>query len=122
MDIRKRLASYKKNGVKMPESFVKKYKQFQNLQLKYKSITEDLEKKQNELNLLTTRTASFQDNIFDARIINRDRWIGYNEIKFKLIDPPLELIYKPLEGSQDKIFGLVEVDDGEFAIRPVSES
>ena len=122
LDIRKRLASYKKNGVKMPASFVKKYKQFQNLQLKYKNITEDLEKKQNELNLLTTRTASFQDNIFDARIINRDRWIGYNEIKFKLIDPPLELIYKPLEGSRDKIFGLVEVDDGEFAICPVSES
>jgi len=121
IEIRKRLLHYKKNGVKMPESFVKKYKQFQALQAKLKELGAENEVAQDQLKLLTTRTASFQDNIFDARVINRDIWKGYNEIKFKLVDPPMELVYKPAENSHEKVFGLVEVDEGEYEIRPMKE-
>ena len=121
IEIKKRLVHYKKNGVKMPESFVKKYKQFQAMQENYKTSKEEADILQDKLNLLTTKTASFQDNILDARIINRDRWIGYNEIKFKLIDPPIEVVYKPLEGSNEHVFGLVELNEGEYVIRPMSE-
>jgi len=122
IEIKKRLLHYQKNKVKMPESFVKKYKQFQNMQQRLKELQEEYKQKQEKLNLLTTRTASFQDNIFDARIINHDKWVGYNEIKFKLVDPPIELVYKPAEGSTDRVFGLVEVDEGEFAIRPIVDN
>ena len=121
LEIKKRLLHYQKNKVKMPESFVKKYKQFQNMQQRLKELKDEFVQKQEKLNLLTTRTASFQDNILDARVINHDKWVGYNEIKFKLVDPPMELVYKPLEGSSEKIFGLVELQDGEYAIRPLDE-
>ena len=121
LDIKKRLINYKKKGVKMPDSFVKKYKQFQNLELKLKGFEESLAIKSDSLILQTTRTSSFQDNIFDARVINRDRWIGYNEIKFKLVDPPMELVFKPKEGSQEKIFGLVELEDGQYEIQAMAE-
>ncbi|MBA1432951.1 MAG: DUF342 domain-containing protein [Epsilonproteobacteria bacterium] len=121
LEIKKRLLHYQKNNVKMPESFVKKYKQFQHMRQHLKELKEEFTLKQEKLNLLTTRTASFQDDILDARVINHDKWVGYNEIKFKLVDPPMELVYKPLEGSDDKIFGLVELSDGEYAIRPVDE-
>jgi len=121
LEIKKRLMHYKKNGVKMPESFVKKYKQFQSMQEKLKILKEEYQIKQEKLNLLTTRTASFQDNIFDARIINRDKWVGYNELHFKLVDPPVDVVYKPLEGSKEQVFGLVEINDGEYVIRPLKE-
>lgn len=121
IEIKKRLLHYKKNNVKMPEAFVKKYKQFQALQEKLKVLEQNLTKAQDQLNLLSSRTASFQDNIFDARIINKGEWIGYNEIKFKLVDPPTEVVYKPAEGSGEKVFALKEIDDGEYAIRPVEE-
>jgi len=120
-EIKKRLIHYKKSGVKMPESFVKKYKQFQKMQEHLKQLLEESEKLQDKLNLLTTRTASFQDNIFDARVIMRDTWKGYNEIKFKLVDPPMELVYKPMENSNEHVFGLVQLTDDEYAIRPMSE-
>jgi len=121
LEIKKRLLHYQKNKVKMPESFVKKYKQFQRYQEHLKELKEEYTQKQEKLNLLTTRTASFQDNILDARVINHDKWVGYNEIKFKLVDPPVELVYKPLEGSDKKVFGLVELSDGAYAIRPLDE-
>jgi hypothetical protein len=120
-DIQKRLMHYKKNGVKMPASFVKKYKQFQAMQKHLEDIKSDYAVKNDQINLLTTRTASFQDDILDARVINRGAWLGFNEIKFKLVDPPIELSYKPAEGSNDKIFGLVDLGDGEFEIQPLKE-
>ncbi|MBA1437406.1 MAG: DUF342 domain-containing protein [Epsilonproteobacteria bacterium] len=121
LDIKKRLIHYKKNGVKMPEAFVKKYKDFQALQNKLKALQENYERQQDQLNLLSTRTVSFQDSIFDARVINHGEWIGYNEIKFKLMNPPKELVYKPAEGSQEKIFALKKINEDEYAIRPVEE-
>jgi len=121
MDIKKRLLHYKKHGVKMPASFVQKYKQFQNMQVKLKDLESSLKVKSEKLELLSSKTKSFQDDILNARIINRDRWIGYNEIKFKLVKPDIELVYKPKEGSSDKIFGLVEVAEGEFEIKAMKE-
>lgn len=120
-DIKKRLIHYKKNGVKMPEAFVKKYQQFQKMQEHFLEVKSECVSKEDQLQLYTTRTASFQDNIFDARIINRNRWVGYNELRFKLVDPPIEVTYNPPEGSADKIFALVEVGEGEYVIKAVKE-
>lgn len=120
-DVKKRLVHYKKNGVKMPASFVKQYKKFQSLQKHLEKIKEDHKQKNDHYALLTTKTSSFQDNIFDARIINRDRWIGHNELKFKLVDPPIEVVFYPKEGSIDKIFALVDLDDGRYEIQAVKE-
>ncbi len=120
-DVKKRLIHYKKSGVKMPASFVKQYKQFHKIQEHLNNIKEEIETKKAKLELFTSKTSGFQDDIFDARVINRDKWIGYNEIIFKLLDPPLELIYKPKEGSIDKIFAIVKDDDDEYEIKVVKE-
>ena len=121
LEIKKRLLHYKKKGVKLPVSFVKKYKQFQSIQENYARLKKDYEFVNERLDILNHKTASFQDNIFDARVINKDRWVGYNEIIFKMIDPPMELVYKPKEGSTDKVFAVVEIDEDMYAIQPVKE-
>ena len=120
-DVKKRLMHYKKNGIKMPDSFVKKYKQFQKTQEHLKSLENTLSYKKNELEIARSKTSVFQDDIMDARIINKDRWVGYNEIVFKLVEPPIDISYKPKEGSSGKIFGLVEIDEGEFEIQALNE-
>ncbi len=121
LDVKKRLLHYKKNGIKMPDSFIKKYKNFQKVQEHLKSIKENYEFKNNELDILKSKTSIFQDDIMYARIINRDKWHGYNELIFKLIDPPLDVIFKPPEGFSGKIFGLVEVSDGVFEIQALDK-
>jgi hypothetical protein len=121
IDVKKRLLHYKKSGVKMPESFIKQYKKFQSFQKHLEIIKKDLELQNDRYTLLTTKTSSFQDNIFDARIINRDRWMGYNELKFRLVDPPIEISYYPKEGSVDKVFALMQTEDGKYEIHAVNE-
>lgn len=121
LDIKKRLVTYKKNGVKMPESFVLKYKQFMQMQEHLKELQSESAAKKDLLSLQTKKNVALQDNILDARIINRDHWIGYNEIKFRLIDPPIELVYKPEQGSHNKVFGLVELESGGYEIEVMPE-
>ena len=121
LEIKKRLVHYKKSGVKLPSSFVKKYKQFTEMQERLKNLQKEYELKNDQLNLYVSKTHTFQDNIYDARVINRDKWVGYNEIKFKLVDPHMELVYKPEEGSKKMIFGLVDLGDGEFKIEAMDE-
>ena len=118
-EVKQRLLHYKKNGIKMPASFVTKYKQFNKIQEHLENITKEYDVKNDKLILLATKTVSFQDNIVDARIINRDRWVGHNELIFKLVDPPIQLVYKPKEGSPDKIFAIVETEEGVFEIQAV---
>jgi len=120
-EVKKRLMHYKKNGIKMPASFVTKYKQFNKAQEHLEGITKEYKVKNDKLLLLTTKTASFQDNIFDARIINRDRWVGHNELIFRLVDPQVELSFNPPEGSSEKIFAVVETDEGVYQIQAVNE-
>ena len=120
-DVKKRLMHYKKNGIKMPESFVKKYKQFQKITEYLKNLEFEVGQKNNQLTLLSTRTASFQDNIFNARIINNDHWVGHNQLKIKLVDPPVVVSFNPPEGCPDKTFALVELDEGGYVIKAVKE-
>ncbi|PHQ92441.1 MAG: hypothetical protein COB42_01300 [Sulfurimonas sp.] len=120
-DVKKRLIHYKRNGIKMPDSFVKKYKQFQQLQTRLEDKKEVYTLKQDELAIATNKTSVFQGDIMDARVINRDRWVGYNEIIFKLVEPLVDISYKPEEGSSGKIFGLVEVAKDEFEIQVLDE-
>lgn len=120
-DIKKRLLHYKKSGVKMPASFLNKYKQFTSLQTHLKEIQDEFDSKKDKMSLYENKTVAFQDDILNARVINKDRWVGYNEIIFKLIEPPIELVHKPAENSTDKIFGLVEVEEGVFQIRAMEE-
>ena len=122
LELKKRLILYKKNGVKMPESFVKKYQQFIKVQKHLEGIIQEHATKQDKLRLLTTQTASYQDSIFDARIVNHDRWVGYNKLVFKLVDPPVEVSYEPPEGSPDKIFAIVQDADGAYNIEAVKET
>ena len=120
-DIKKRLIHYKKNGIKMPSSFVTKYKQFQQLQVQLEGRREAHSLKKSDLEIAMSQKSVFQSDITDARIINRGGWKGFNEIIFKLVDPPIDISYKPVEGSSGKVFGLVQIGEGEYDIQVIDE-
>lgn len=120
-DIRKRLIHYQKNKIEMPSSFVDKYKQFQKIQEHLALIKKEHSEKDDKFKYLTMKAVSFQDSIFEARIINRDKWQGYNELIFKLVSPAVDIIYKPFEGSTEQIFALVAMEDGSFEVKSVHE-
>jgi uncharacterized protein (DUF342 family) len=119
--IKKKLLHYKQNGIKPPMAFVEKYQQFQHFKKKLDELREQFRIKSDISAQLGVKRTSLQDDIFDARIINHDRWRNYNEVIFKLIDPPMDITYFPVDGSDENMLGLHEDEDGEFTIRVVSK-
>ena len=116
-DLQKRLAHYKQSGTKMPASFVTKFKEFQELQKHLLSLKHELKHNKEVCDLLASEHQTFQTNILEAKIINHDEYRGHNEIRFKLLDPDLELYLVPRGGSNEKCFMLKENDeDSGYAI------
>jgi hypothetical protein len=112
-DLKKRLAHYKQSGAKMPGSFVSKFKEFQDLQKHLLSLKQELKQNEEACELLKGEHQTFQTNILESRIINHDQYRGHNEIRFKLIDPDLELYLVPRGGDHEKCFMLKENDEDE---------
>lgn len=110
-DLQKRLAHYKQSGTKMPASFVTKFKEFQELQKHLLSLRHELKHNKEVCELLASEHQTFQTNILESKIINHDEYRGHNEIRFKLIDPDLELYLVPRGGSNEKCFMLKQNDD-----------
>ena len=120
-DLKKRLINYKKNGLKPPKEFIKQYKSFVSQREKLASLKSDLKETKQKLDIYTHKVGEAQDNILKARVINKDKWLGYNEIKAYLLDPPIELVYKVDENERSKVFGVKKVEDGVYEIAPLSE-
>ena len=62
-----------------------------------------------------------QGQIFLAKIVNHGIWKEYNEIKFKLISPPIELTYNTKDNEIIREISLKKVDDDNFEINRSSE-
>ncbi|MDD4883305.1 flagellar assembly protein A [Sulfuricurvum sp.] len=120
-DLKRKLAHYKNNGIKMPTAFVQKYQQHQAFKAKIEALRVELKTKEDQYAWLSEKHTALQSEIFEARIVNHDRWKNHNEILFKLIDPPIEVLYVPTHNSEEKILGLHESEEGEFTIKVLQQ-
>ncbi len=121
IEVKKKLIHYKNNNIAMPDAFVKSFKQYQKYQQFLGDLLSEEIAKKEKREALNIAINAIQNSIYTARVINKDRWIGYNEIRFKLIDPPMDIVYSPPEGSLDKVFALVKTKDDEYIIKAVKE-
>ncbi len=119
--IKKRLLHYQKNKIKLPVSLVRQFKEFKTTIEHLESLQDSLKSLIAQRERLNIVKQTVQEHIFEARIINRDKWVGYNEIVFHLIDPPTKLSYTPKEGSREMVFGIDEDEDGAYRIKGKKE-
>lgn len=120
-DLKQKLAHYKDNGIKMPSALVQKYQQFVEYKQKLDALKKELLSKEDQYAFLSTAHNAIQDEIFNARIINHDKWKNHNEIIFKLIEPPIEVFYVPSENYSEKYLGLVRDEQGHFSVKVMSQ-
>ncbi|MDD5052910.1 MAG: FapA family protein [Sulfuricurvum sp.] len=120
-ELKNKLIHYKQNGVKAPTAFVQKYQQLLQFKQKLDALRDEMKQKEDMYKLLSSKHTALQNEIFEARIINHDRWRNHNEIIFKLIDPPIDVMYVPSHNSDEKILGLHKDEFGEYSIRKLEE-
>lgn len=120
-EIKKKLIQYKKNDIKIPVAYAQKFQQFQLFRRKLDLLREDHREKLEHFTHISQQYAALQNEIFEARIVNHDRWHNYNEVIFKLIEPPIDVTYFPLDGSDESVLGLHEDENGEFSVKVLSK-
>lgn len=104
--IKNRLVEMRQEGITPPAAFLKKLKDFQGLVTEYNQILKSINSKQMELAALKDELVGMESIIFDAKIINRDRWTELNEVKFKLIEPPVDVTYSTKENEIARVMSL----------------
>jgi len=115
-ELKKKLAHYKESGTKMPGAFLAKFKEFQNLQKNVIELRKELKQKEDMYELLSAKANKFQADIFQAKIINHDYYKGHNEIRFKLLEPELELYLVPKGIAGEQCFMLEKNEEDEYEI------
>lgn len=103
-ELKKKLAHYKESGTKMPGAFLAKFKDFQNLQKNVIELRKELKQKEDMYELVSAKANEFQADIFQAQIINHDYYKGHNEIRFKLLEPEIELYLVPKGIAGERCF------------------
>lgn len=120
-EIKKKLLHYKQNNIKIPVAYAQKYQQFQLFRRKLELLREDHRSKLEHFTSISEQYTALQNEIFEARIVNHDQWHNYNEVTFKLIEPPIDITYFPLDGSYENVLGLQEDENGEFLIKVLTK-
>lgn len=104
--IKAKLKELKQSGVKPPNSFMAKLKEFQQLINDYNELLKHMKDAEFELKELQESLDLAQNKVLSAKVINKGSWKEFNEIKFKLLDPPSEYTYSTKEGEISKLITL----------------
>ncbi len=120
-DIKNKIIELKNDGKNPPISLLGKIKEYQKMVNDYNQILRDFKEKKQKISDLTDELQSVQDQIFSAKIINHGVWKEYNEIKFKLIYPPVEITYNTRENEIIREITLQRIENEKFEIKRSGE-
>ena len=119
--VKQKIIELKRSGQEPAKTLIKKIKDFQQLIATYNSMIDKYKKEKEERENIKKEIEDIQSTILKAKIINHSIWHEYNEIKFILLSPKIEVIHVTKEGEIAKSITLSKVEEGEYQISRKSE-
>jgi chromosome segregation ATPase len=119
--IKEKITELKSEGKTAPVTFMGKLRDYQQLVNEYNALLKSLKDTKFQLQDLQEELKALQSKIFSARIVNHSPWQEYNEIKFRLISPAIEIQHMTKEHEISKVITLVEAAEGNYRINRSSE-
>jgi hypothetical protein len=120
-DIKHKIIELKNDGKTPPASLLGKIKEYQKMVNEYNRILKDFKETKHRISYLNESLQSAQDQIFSAKIVNHGTWKEFNEVKFKLIYPPIEVTYNTKDGEVIREITLNKMNDEDFEIKRSGE-
>ncbi len=115
-EIKKTIAEMKKFGKTPLASLITKLKDHQELIKKYNSSLRELKDARMQIDSLHEELTELNTSVLNAKVINKAPWKEFNEVKFKLIEPPIEVSFLPKEGMDTRVLSLDSTEEGEYHI------
>ncbi len=119
--VKQKIIELKRSGQEPAKTLIKKIKDFQQLIATYNSMLDKYKKEKEERENIKKEIDDIQSTILKAKIINHSVWHEYNEIKFVLLSPKIEITHVTKEGEISKSITLSKVEEGEYQISRKSE-
>ncbi len=116
-DLKARIDADRAAGRTPPSAFVDRYRNFLEDLKNAKYLHTQLKEIDEELGTSEDRLTLLQDGVLKAVIINKDIWRNYNEIRFRTINPPKEILYVPPENAKLTQIKLELSGHDDYAIR-----
>ncbi|MDR0665004.1 MAG: FapA family protein [Helicobacteraceae bacterium] len=98
--LRERVESDRLAGKNSPLAFVERYNRYIEEMKNARALKEEWESAQSKQEELQDELSLIQNRVLNAVVINKDIWRNYNEIRFRLLSPPKELLFVPKENSR----------------------
>jgi cell fate (sporulation/competence/biofilm development) regulator YlbF (YheA/YmcA/DUF963 family) len=113
---KEKIQELKQQGKKPHAQLLVKIREFQRMIDAHNKIISDIKDKKELILEIRERISSIQSSIFEAKVINKGLWPEYNEIKFVLVSPPVEVSYVTRENDNKHEFKLKNLGDDKFEI------
>lgn len=119
--IKNKIIELKSKGINPPANLISKLKDYQQLTNEYNLLLKEIKLKKSEIKELKNELDEHQNKIFQAKIINHSSWTDYNEIRFKLISPPVEVLHNTRDGEISREITLGKTTEDDFIIERSAE-
>ncbi len=117
VQINKSIEEMKKFGRQPLASLVMKLKDHQEKIKVFNSLLKELKDAKLRRDSLHEELTELNTSVLKAKVINHSPWREFNEVVFKLIEPPIEVSFLPKEGEVIKELTLRSSDEGEYNIK-----
>lgn len=119
--VKEKIEELKSGGKKPPVTLFSKIKEFQNMVNGYNALLKEYKNKQDRVKNLHKDLNEVQMKVFSAKVINHSPWLEYNEVKFKLMSPEIEVSYTTKDHEIIREMTLEQVGEEEYKIKKSSE-
>jgi uncharacterized protein (DUF342 family) len=118
--LKERIESDRAKGKTSPSIFLERYGQYLDEMRNARAFKEEWEAARNRREELEDELGLIQSRVLSAVVINKDVWRNYNEIRFRLLSPPKELLYVPKENSRTSEIRLEISGVEDYAIKAIA--
>ena len=114
--IHERIIELRAGGIKPPASLVTKMRENQNRIKEHNLLLKELKDARMENETLAEDLTNLQSSVFDAKVINNSTWREFNEVIFRIIEPPISASHLLKDGEIAHEITLKAAEDGEFIL------
>ncbi len=116
-EIKKKMLEFKASGVKPPAAFILKIKDYQERVKTHNSLLKELKDVKMRKTSLQDELHALNSSVYDAKVIHKSVWKEFNEVKYILLDPPIEVSFLAKEGEMLEELTLAANEEGEFNVK-----
>lgn len=116
-DINVKVKELKASGVKPPSGLILKLKDHQERIKKHNSLLKELKDAKIQKTSLQEMLSELNASVYEAKVINKSVWKEFNEVQYKLLDPPVEVSFLAKEGDMLETLSLHSNEEGEFQVK-----